>query len=129
MIDKIYAIHIFSTLYTKPVYLYKYIYMLGNLYAIQNLMIKRLYLCHVISTPIGATEQGFLYLLLFVTVLLNFNIKRKIMETMKISLFNLMVPTMESSLLKSLSEFSYCVYVPGYVQVYVCQNTCVNVRK
>lgn len=70
-----------------------------------------------------------LYLLLFVNVLLNFKIRRKIMENMKISLFNLMVPTMESSLLKSLSEFSYCVYVPGYVQVYVCHNTCVNVRK
>lgn len=56
MIDKIYAIHIFNTLYTKPAYLCKYIYMLCNLYAIQNLMIKILYLCHVISTPIGATE-------------------------------------------------------------------------
>lgn len=51
------------------------------------------------------------------------------MENMKISLFNLMVPTMESSLLKSLSEFSYCVYVPGYVHIYACHNTCVNVRR
>lgn len=61
MIDK-YILSIYLAHYIQILY----IYMLYNIYAIQYVIIKRLYLYHILSTPIVAKKlsKGFVFVIL-----------------------------------------------------------------